>query len=85
MPTMIQVRNVPDALHRELVRRARARGQTLTAYIQEVLEREVARADRRDVVRRLRMLPSVPLSRPVAEYLREEREEREGRPRKSRP
>ncbi|MHB1194185.1 MAG: FitA-like ribbon-helix-helix domain-containing protein [Longimicrobiales bacterium] len=84
MPTMIQVRNVPDPLHRELVRRARARGQTLTAYIQEVLEREVARADRRDVVRRLRELAPVPLARPVADYLREEREERESRPRKKR-
>ena len=85
MPTMIQVRNVPDPLHRELVRRARARGQTLTAYIQEVLEREVARADRRDVVRRLRELAAVPLAWPVADYLREEREERERRPRKKRP
>ena len=37
---MIQVRNVPDALHGELMRRARARGQTLTDYIQQILERE---------------------------------------------
>lgn len=80
MPTMIQVRNVPDALHRELVRRATARGQTLTAYVQEVLEREVAHTDRRDVVRQLRDLPPVPLARPVAEYLREGRGERERRP-----
>ena len=79
MPTMIQVRNVPDSLHRELVRRARARGQALTAYIQEVLEREVAHADRRDVVRRLRELPPVPLARPVAEYMQEERGQREAR------
>lgn len=77
MPTMIQVRNVPDALHRELVRRARARGQTLTAYVQEVLEREVTHADRREVVRRLRELPPVPLLRPVTDYLREGCEERE--------
>lgn len=40
---MIQVRNVPPALHRELKRRARLAGKSLTAYIQEVLEREVAR------------------------------------------
>lgn len=75
---MIQVRNVPSSLHRELVRRATERGQTLTAYVQEVLEREVSRSAREDVVRRLRELPPVPLARPVAEYLREEREGREG-------
>jgi plasmid stability protein len=74
---MIQVRNVPDALHRELMRRARARGQTLTAYIQEVLEREVTRSSREDVVRRLRNLPVVRLERPVADYLREGRADRE--------
>lgn len=77
MPTMIQVRNVPDSLHRALVRRAHARGQTLTAYVQEVLEREVARVDRREVVRRLRELPPVPLDRPVAELLREARRDRD--------
>jgi plasmid stability protein len=40
---MIQVRNVPPGLHRELKRRARLAGKSLTAYIQEILEREVER------------------------------------------
>lgn len=77
MSKMIQVRNVPERLHRELMRRAKARGKTLTAYIQEVLEREVARSSLEDVLRRLRELPPVHLPRPVAEYIREEREERD--------
>ena len=47
--TMIQVRSVPERLHRELVKRARARGQTLTEYIQRILEREVARPPSQDV------------------------------------
>jgi len=85
MSTMIQVRNVPDALHRELVRRARARGQPLTAYIQEVLEREVARPDRADVIRRVRELPRVRLSLAVADLLREERGERMGSRGRKRP
>jgi plasmid stability protein len=38
---MIQVRNVPPELHRELKRRARLAGKSLTTYIQEILEREV--------------------------------------------
>ena len=49
MSKMIQVRNVPDRLHRELRRRAKSRGQSLTAYIQEILERETARPDPEDI------------------------------------
>lgn len=39
---MIQVRNVRPELHAELVRRAKLRGTTLTAYVEEILEREVS-------------------------------------------
>jgi len=53
MSKMIQIRNVPDRLHRELKRRAKLHGKTLTDYIQEILEREVAREDRREVVARI--------------------------------
>jgi len=56
MSIMIQVRNVPEPLHAELVRRAEARGVTLTAYIQSVLEREVGRMPREEVLRRIRAL-----------------------------
>ena len=43
MAKMIQVRNVSDRLHRELTKRARASGETLTEYVERILEREVAR------------------------------------------
>lgn len=74
---MIQVRNVPDELHRELTKRARTRGQTLTDYIQEILEREVARPPAREVFERIGSRTPVDLDRPVAEVIREEREGRE--------
>jgi len=73
MPKMIQVRNVPDRLHKELVRRARARGQTLTDYLQEILEREVARPDREEVFRRILQSDPVELPVPAAMLIREER------------
>lgn len=76
MAKMIQVRNVPDSLHRELVRRAEARGETLTQYIQKILEREVARPPAAEVFERIRSRDPVPLDRPVAEILREERDRR---------
>lgn len=71
---MIQVRNVPPRLHQELVRRARARGQTLTAYIQEILEREVETPDRREVLRRLYAREPVKIEGSLAEIIREGRE-----------
>ncbi len=70
---MIQVRNVPESLHRELVRRASLRGQTLTAYVQEILEREVHRPSRAEVVRRAMELEPVKLGFPVSDLIREER------------
>ena len=76
---MIQVRNVPDALHKELMRRARARGQTLTAFIQGILEREVARPDREEVFERIRRRDPVDLGVPAATLIREGRREREDR------
>ena len=74
---MIQVRNVPDALHRELVRRAEARGETLTQYIQGILEREVSRPPAAEVLERIRSREPVELDRPVAEVIREERARRD--------
>lgn len=53
MSKMIQVRNVSDRLHRELKRRAKSRGQSLTAFVQEILEREVARPDPQEVYDRI--------------------------------
>jgi plasmid stability protein len=77
MSKMIQVRNVPNRLHRELTRRARGRGQTLTDYIQDILEREVSRPPAEEVFERLARRPAVRLGRPAAELIREERAEQE--------
>ena len=51
---MIQVRNVPPELHAELVRRARLAGTTLTAYVQDILEREVGRPPAEEIFARIR-------------------------------
>lgn len=75
---MIQVRNVPDRLHRELMRRARAKGKTLTDYIQEILEREMARPDPEDVFERIARRTPVDLGVSAAELIREGRRERYG-------
>ena len=73
MAKMIQVRNVPDRLHRELVRRAKARGQTLTEYIQQLLEREASRPTPEEVFARIDRHSPVDLRQPVADIIRQER------------
>jgi hypothetical protein len=73
MAMMIQVRNVPDRLHRELTQRARQRGQTLTEYVERLLEREVARPSREDVFERIAGRTAVELRQSAAELIREER------------
>jgi plasmid stability protein len=76
MTKMIQVRNVPDRLHRELMRRARRQGQTLTQYIEEILEREVARPTRDEVLAQIANRQPVELDPPAAEIVRQQRERR---------
>lgn len=73
MGKMIQVRSVPERLHRELVRRARANGQTLTDYVQAILERELARPPAAEVFERIAARPPVKLGRSAAELIHEER------------
>ena len=79
MPRMLQVRDVPDPLHKELVRRARARGQSLTDYVQKILEREVARPPAEEVFERIHRQPPVDLGRPAADLIREKRRARRRR------
>lgn len=76
VPKMIQVRNVPDRLHRELKKRAKAEGKPLTLFVQEILERELASPPAHQVFTRIRRRRSVDLGRPAAELLHAEREAR---------
>ena len=81
MARMIQIRNVPDRLHQELTRRAKATGQTLTRYIEDVLRRELSRPLREEVFRGIASRAPVDLGRPAADIIRQERQKREGRSR----
>lgn len=77
MSKMIQVRNVSERLHRELTRRAKARGLALTDYIEDLLEREVARPPAAEVFDRIEMRKRMNLGRRAADLIREERAARE--------
>ena len=71
--------HVPDRLHRELTKRARRRGLTLTRYIQDILERKVARPPADEVFDRIEASLPVRLRRSAGDLVREERADRETR------
>ena len=54
MTSLLQIRGVPDQTRRELKARAAARGQSLNAYLLELVDREVARPTVAEVLRRAR-------------------------------
>jgi plasmid stability protein len=71
---MLQIRNVPDALHRKLKARALSSGQTLSDYLLAELDRLAARPTREEMLTRLHSRKRVTLKTPAAVVIREERE-----------
>ena len=74
MSKMVQVRHVPDALHRKLKARAAVAGQSLSDYLREELGRIAARPTREEMLTRIHGRMPVRLKTPVAVVIREERE-----------
>lgn len=74
MSKMVQIRNVPDALHRKLKVRAAHSGQTLTDYLLAELARLAARPTRDEMLTRIHSRKRVTLKTPTAVVLRRERE-----------
>ena len=52
MTGLLQIRNVPDQTRRALKARAATRGESLNAYLLDVIEREVSRPTVKDVLDR---------------------------------
>lgn len=76
MPKMLQVRNVPDEIHRVLKSRAALAGMSLSEYVLRELERSVERPTPEDLRRRLESrYPIEPRTAPAA-LVAEERERR---------
>lgn len=69
----LQVKSVPEEMHRRLRACAARRKQTLRDVILEAVERELSHEE---FLARLRRRPRVDLGRPAAELLREARAER---------
>jgi plasmid stability protein len=76
MSVMIQVRNVPDALHRKLKARAAEEGVSLSDFLLAELRRVAERPTRRDVLAQIADREPVTLRRSAANLVRDERDAR---------
>lgn len=73
---MIQIRNVPDELHRRVKARAALAGLSMSDYILRELERTMSRPTRQELLARLAELPPIELDPPAADVIRAERDRR---------
>jgi plasmid stability protein len=76
MPKMIQVRNVPDPIHRRLKVRAAERGVSLSDYILAELRLLAERISPQELAERARAIVRDDLDPSPAEILRADRERR---------
>ena len=74
MSTMIQIRNVPEQIHRLAKARAAMSGMSMSEYILKELEKALSRPTRQELLERIASADSVELDVSVAALVREERE-----------
>jgi antitoxin FitA len=74
MPKMIQIRNVPDRLHRKLKARAAEQGLTLSDYLLRMAEREADRPTIAELTERIRRRGPARTDISAAEIVREMRD-----------
>jgi plasmid stability protein len=76
MSKMIQIRNVPEDMHRELKARAAKQGMSLSDFLRLELARIIQRPTREEILARLAALPPVRSEESAADAVRAEREGR---------
>jgi len=76
MSTMIQIRNVPDGVHRAAKARAALGGLTLSDFALAALRDALDRPTVEEIGARIRLLEPVENSPPIADLVRSERDAR---------
>ena len=76
MSKMIQLRNVPDALHRKLKARAALEGMSLSEYLVAQIRQIAERPTLAEIRQRLEQRAPVDLETAPADAVREERQTR---------
>jgi plasmid stability protein len=76
MAVMVQIRNVPDEVHRKLKSRAALAGVSISKYLLREPERSLERPTREELLARLRSRQPVEPREPIAAAVLAEREGR---------
>jgi plasmid stability protein len=76
MPVMIQIRHVPDEVHRQIKARAASAGMSMSDYLLRLITRSVGRLTLEEFGALLDTREPVELKESVVDILREQREER---------
>ena len=76
MSTMIQIRNVPDDVHRTLKARAAMAGMSLSDYLLQEVRKIASRPTIEELRERVRSREAVSLKTPVVDMVRAERDGR---------
>jgi len=76
MTTMIQIRNVPDAIHHQIKARASIAGMSMSEFILQELQRVIERPSRDELLDRISKLPGLEVEPSPEELIRRERDSR---------
>jgi len=74
--TMVQIRNVPAEIHRQLKARAAIEGMSMSDFVLREVRKALERPTRQEILERLRMQPVRRLRRNAAAVIRAERDSR---------
>ena len=76
MNKMIQIRNLPERVHRKLKAPAAAEGVTVTCYLTRLIERDLEKPTIKDWLRLIESRPKVHFEPPPEVLIREGRDSR---------
>lgn len=76
MSVMVQIRNVPEEIHRKLKARAALAGMSISEYLLQDIERSLERPTRAELLERLGRRSRVEPSEPIVAVVAAEREGR---------
>lgn len=71
---MIQIRNVPDEVHRRIKARSALAGMSMSRYILRELERSLEKPTRAELLGQIAALPAVELEPSPADLIHEDRD-----------
>lgn len=74
--TMVQIRNVPAEIHRQLKARAAIEGMSMSDFVLREVRKALERPTRQEILERLRMQPVRRLRRNAAAVIRAGRDSR---------